>query len=45
MWWYIFLAFLIVGCVLVGGCVIYDILTYRDLQRRLKLERERKRKG
>ena len=41
-WPLIFLAFiLIIGCV-VGVVVLRDILTYMDLQRRLREERERR---
>ena len=41
-WPLIFLAsFLIIGC-FVGFIVLLDVLTYMDLQRRLREERERK---
>ncbi len=41
-WALIFLeSFLILGC-LVGLVVLLDVLRYRDLQRRLREERERK---
>ena len=41
-WLLIFLVFaLVLGC-LIGFVVLLDVLTYRDLQRRLREERERR---
>ncbi len=37
----ILVSILIIGC-FVGGVVLFDVLTYMDLQRRLKEERKRK---